>query len=429
LPPTSRRCLLSYRVEVHVDEKSMQRAILLQADVTRRKAAIVHKFSGEALSLANRLLQRRKSNRLMDLHRETYLASRQAAGFNSQVVCDIERSVARSKGKAMKAITVKFNVPRNCRTFNTKSRFFVKLGLYPRQQVPIPIKENRNLQRYIHLVKTGWTSKTYGLTSRGEIVAFLAKGEEALPTGRSVTGVDVNSKCFAASVLDQDGRVLKQVYLGKDIWVRRKRIMLRRARLESLADRGSHRARRSLQKLNTRERNFVRNRVGEVVRDITNLAKRFDAGIAIESLKRFTPKGSKYNREVLRMPFNLFRRNLEARCLDKEICLEDEDPWHTSKWCSHCGAVAASGHSYTNYAVFKCPRCGQVVNSDRKASLAVAVKSLLVRRKNEAAYTRRGFFQFTRRPVPVNGLMRSDDGAGSGAVRHMPAPRESHLLK
>jgi hypothetical protein len=40
-------------------------------------------------------------------------------GFNSQVVCDIARSVwKKQKGcQHINGITVKFNVPRNCKTF------------------------------------------------------------------------------------------------------------------------------------------------------------------------------------------------------------------------------------------------------------------------------------------------------------------------
>ncbi len=174
------------------------------------------------------------------------------------------------------------------------------------------------------------------------------------------------------------------------------------------------------------EGDFVRNRVGEVARDITNLALDFDADITLENLTRFTPKSRKFNREVLRIPFYLFRRNLKARCFDKGIKLAIIDAYHTSKWCSHCGAVAESGHSSANYALFRCPNCGQVVNSDRKASLAVAVKSLLVRKEDECTLSRGVFFQLTGRPVPVNGLLRSDDGPGFGAVHHEPAPMESH---
>jgi IS605 OrfB family transposase len=362
----------------------------------------------------------------MDLHKKTYSTCKTTTPFNSQVICDIERCVIRSKGERVKTITVKFNVPRNCKTFNTKSRFFVELGLYPRRRVAVPIRENRNYQRYADLIETGWTCKTYGLTSTGQIVAFLSKKEQVVVSRRNIVGVDVNSKCFAVSAVSPDGHVLRQLYYGKDIWVKRKRIMSRRERLQSLADRGSHRAERSLKRLKAREGNFVKNRIGEVVRDITDLAVRYDASIAVENLKRFSPKNRKFNREVLRMPFYLFRKNLESRCFDKGIKLKVVDAYHTSKWCSHCGAVANSGHS-TNYALFKCPKCGQTVNSDRKASLAIAVKSLLVR--NEHTPNQSAFFQLTNRPVPVNGLLRSDEGSDSGAVHPEPTPMESHLLQ
>ena len=69
------------------------------------------------------------------------------------------------------------------------------------------------------------------------------------------------------------------------------------------------------------------------------------------------------------------------------------------------------------------------MNSDRKTSLAVAVKSLLVRNMNEGILSRRALFQPTSRPVPVNGLLRSDDGSGFGAVHPEPTPMESHLFQ
>jgi transposase len=362
----------------------------------------------------------------MDLHKEMYSSCKTATRFNSQVICDVERCVVRSKGNAVKTITVKFNVPRNCKVFNTKSRFFVELGLYPERRVAVPIRENRNFQRYADLIKTGWACKTYGLTSTSQIVAFLSKKEEVVASKRNIVGVDVNSKCFAVSVLTTDGKVLKQLYYGKDIWVRRKRIMRRRERLQSLADRGSHRAERSLNGLKAREGNFVKNRIGEVVRDITDLAVMYDADIAVESLKRFGPKSRKFNKEVLRIPFSLFGRNLENRCFDKNIKLTVVDAYHTSKWCSHSTAVAKSGHS-ANYALFKCPKCAQTVNSDRKASLAIAVKSLLLR--NENIPNQSAFFQLTNRPVPVNGLLRSDEGSGFRALHLELTPMESHLFQ
>jgi IS605 OrfB family transposase len=374
------------------------------------------KFSREALLLANTLLKARTNKSLITLHAQTYRNSRATTGFGSQVVCDIERNVTKCKGSRLRGVTVKFNVPRNCRPFTTRSRFFVEFHPYPHKRIAVPIRENENLRRYRHLVESGWTCKTYGLASNHQVVAYLQKkgATPVVSSGRgNVLGVDVNSKCFAITILTPDGKILLQTYLGKNMWVRRKRLMIRKAQLRSLADRGSHRAQRSLNRLRTREHNFVRNRVGEVIRDITNLALQYNADIAIEGLKLFSPKSRSFNREVLRMPFSQFRRTLEARCFDKTVPLTIVDPYHTSKWCSRCGAVATRGHMSGNYTLFKCMRCGLTVNSDRKASLAVAVKSLLARNPNSNPNQ---WFQVAGRRVPVSGLLRSDEEAARHCV-------------
>ncbi len=202
---------------------------------------------------------------------------------------------------------------------------------------------------------------------------------------------------------------MKQLYLGKDIWERRKKMFEHKSMLRSLADKGSRSAQKKLEATKTREHDFVKNRIGEVVRDITNLALQHDADIAIENLKRFSPKGKKFNRQVMRIPFYAFRRNLEQRCFDKGIMLDMVDSWHTSKWCTHCGAVG-KGHDPANYALFRCKECGQIVNSDRKASLAIATKSLLERGSSPNQMTT---LSLSGRRVPVNALLRRPDAIGN----------------
>jgi IS605 OrfB family transposase len=256
---------------------------------------------------------------------------------------------------------------------------FIELGIYPRNRIAVPIIKNRNFQRYSDLLKSGWSCKTYGLTSRLEIVAYLSKEEVELPQRKNVLGVDVNSKCFAVSVISPEGNVLHQNYFGKDIWVRRKKLFERKSILQSHADTGSGYAVKALNRTKRNEHNFVKNRIGEVVRDITEMALRYDADISIENLKRFSSKGKRFNREVMRIPFLTFRENLEQRCFDKGIMLNIVDAWHTSKYCSHCGAVG-KGHDSSNYALFRCKNCGVVVNSDRNASKNIAIKSLLKRK-------------------------------------------------
>ncbi len=398
----------------------MERAILLQIDdITGKKFRIIKDFSIKATDEFNRLWDERDHcSKFMDFHRKTFAESKRRTGFNVQVYACLERAVWKSKGKA-DGITVNFNVPRNCKTF-FKSIPFVRLGIYPRNRIAIPIKKNRNFQRYSDLLKGGWTCKTYGLTSRLEIVAYLFRKD---PVGtvyfdkketklkrlgifdgkKNVLGVDVNSKCFAVSVISPEGKVLHQDYFGKDIWQRRKKLFERQSRLNSYADTGSSYAQKALDRIKRNEHNFVKNRIGEVVRDITEMALRYDADIAIEDLKCFSPKGKRFNREVMRIPFFTFKQNLIQRCFDKNIMLNIVDAWHTSKFCSHCGAVG-KGHSSANYALFRCKKCGVEVNSDRKASLNIAIKSLLERKDT----INRDSFQISNRRVPVNGLIRPD---------------------
>ena len=337
----------------------------------------------------------------MDFHKKVYLDTKRRTSFNSQIVCDIERSVWRSKGKS-KGITLKFNVPRNCKTFDMTMPF-VKFSLFSKNPISVPIVKNRNFQRYSDLLNSGWSCKTYGLTSRLEIVAYLSKDEIELPLKRNVLGVDMNSKCFAVSVITPKGKVLHQDYFGKDIWIKRKKVFERQSVLQSYAGTGSDYAKKALNRTKRNEHNFVKNRIGEVVRNITEMALRYDADISIENLKRFDPKGKRFNREVMRIPFFAFKKNLMQRCFDKNITLNIVDAWHTSKFCSHCGAVG-KGHDSRNYALFRCKKCGVEVNSDRQASLNIAIKSLLERRDT----TNHDTLQISNRRVPVNGLVRPD---------------------
>lgn len=380
----------------------MKRTILLQICATKSKEDTLRRSLLIATSEFNRLWDERDfCLKFMDFHKKVYLDTKKRTPFNSQVVCDIERDVWRSKGKR-KATTLKFNVPRNCKTFNL-SMPFVRFSIFSENPISVPIVKNRNFQRYSDLLKDGWTCKTYGLTSNLQIVAYLSKEDIELPPRRNILGVDVNSKCFAVSVLSPGGKVLHQDYFGKDIWVKRKKIFERKSVLQSYADTGSDYAKKALKRTKRNEHNFVKNRVGEVVREITDMALNYDADIAIENLKRFSPKGKRFNREVMRIPFFTFKKNLMQRCFDKNITLNIVDAWHTSKFCSHCGAVG-KGHSSANYALFKCKECGVEVNSDRQASLNIAIKSLLERRDT----TNHNTLQISDRRVPVNGLIRPD---------------------
>jgi len=393
----------------------MQRAILLQTEATSAKQRVLSAFEQAATAEVNRLLSERGNyKRFNDFWRGIGSDSKRLTGFNIQVVCDLARSTWRKqKGcERVDGVTVKFNLPRNCKTFKTKEFTFVELGLVPKRRVAVPIRKNRNWERFNNLLAAGWKCKTFGLTPNLELVVYLSKNEDEVPRRKNVLGVDVNSKCFALSIISPKGKVLKQTYLGKDIWARRRKIFERKSLLRSYADRGDPSAQKKLDRAKHGEHNFVKNRVGEVIRDITNLALNYDADVAIENLKRFSSKGKRFNRQVMRIPFYTFRMNLEQRCFDKGIALNIVDSWHTSKWCPHCGAVG-KGHDGANYSLFRCKECGLVVNSDRKASLAVAVKSLLERGSSPNQITS---LSLSGRRVPVNGLLRCPNAIGNNVA-------------
>lgn len=403
---------------------SMKRAILLQTDATDSKKSLLNNFSIKACKLANYMLRKRKSFKLMDLHKDVYIKSKKRTKFNSQVICDIERSIVKSQGKHIDNITVKFNIPRNCKIFETKKYTFVRFALYSKKHIVVPFKKNRNFQRYKSLLEDGWICKTYGLINDDKIVAFLSKDKE-IKERKNILGVDINNKYFAISIINPEGRVLKQTYFGRNLWIKRNNISLRRSVLQRFADNGSGKAIHNLNKIRFKERNFVKNKIGEIVRDITNLALRYDANIAIENLKKFKRKGKEYNKKVLKIPFYIFRKNLENRCFDKNIKLNIINPFNTSKWCSHCGAVADKGHDSENYTLFKC-ECGLEVNSDRKASLAVAVKSLLARIDHTTKSDYK--IQIAGRRVHVNGLLSSKDKQSINTVYSKSAFRKSCLI-
>ena len=391
----------------------MKRAILLQTLATKSKNNRLKDFMGKAIDEYNRLLSERwDCDSFMEFHHKTLSVSKHNTSFNVQVRCSLIRDAWKKKTNKVNGLTVKFNIPRNCKTFNTKSNFFIRLGLYPRNRIAIPIKQNRNYQRFQTLINNGWVCKTFGLTKDLQFVAYFSK-EKEIQQRKNILGIDVNAKHFAISVISPEGKVLYQTYLGKQTWVMRKNIMERRAKLQSLN------AKKKLKRIRNYERDFINTNLGQIVREIINLAIRYDADISTEKLKRFKPKGRRFNKNVMRIPFYKFKQILEQRCFDNNIQLNIVDSWHTSKWCSHCGALA-NGHS-SNYSLFKC-KCGQIVNSDRKASLAIAIKSLLERRHISNPDIS---IQISKRRGSVNNLIRPDAVVNLCSVNHNYQPMES----
>lgn len=247
-----------------------------------------------------------------------------------------------------------------------------------------PIVKDEAWRRYENLVGQGWISRICMIhrTSSGRYIAqfWLKKEVPTLSTG-NVIGVDVGLRCAAAiTLLDQKTNTpIRQLYLGRDLLSKRKRLWKRKDHLRSLADNGSKRADRALQQLQRHEHNMVNWNVYHIAHQIVGLSKQYHADIVIENLwglrrgvkKKGKKRVKKLNRQVHSMPYGSFRIALGMVSARAGVPMWTVSPRDTSKTCPRCGHVNR-GNRPNGRVLFRCVRCGFEANSDRVASLNVA---------------------------------------------------------
>ena len=390
--------------------------------LTRKKQQILDSFFEEYLHVLNVTLKSlpdaKSSN---DLHHLTYFNIRDASFLPSDIVEEARKDVW-AKRKTIKNGFKRCSIRLNKRWF----KFFTtdratpcfKITYAPHKTFTIPIAIDGGYDRLNQFLGDGWFIKTISLHNNKIAVVIDKEFDVPDVINRYVIGVDVGSTTLAAiTVFDTlKNRVIKQLYLGRDVAIRQRRIADRRSLLRSKADKGSDQAKKSLKRLANKQSNFVKTRSGQIAKEIVNLAVEYNASIAIEKL---TIRGRKHkfnktaNRKISAIPYAQFRDFLISNCAEYGVYLDQVDPYHTSKWCPYCGAVN-NGHDSSNYALYRCKKCGRVVNSDRKASLAIAIKSALMREQKQGLTNL--FSQFIRAKVSINKLFRPGDDVLSCAV-------------
>ena len=419
-----------------------KRIVLNNLSLTSKKLGVLNAFTTEySRALELTLLQLPLADSSTDLHQLTYSDIRKTSFLPSDIVQEARKDI----WKCRKSITSngfngEFKI--NNSSIRLNKRWFryietvrgnpcFKIIYSPKKDFTIPIRTDRQFQRFNDFLKDGWTFDNISLLSDGRISVVLEREfPKQEPNQRYVIGADIGSSTLASiTVFDtQISKSVKQLYFGRDVAIRQRRYTERRNRLKSLADIGSHRARQHLNRLKEKQSDFVNTRGGQVAKEIINLAKSYNAYISIERLKNLKGKRGKFNknanRKINRIPYGKFIEFLKSNCEMFQVPLYEVDAYHTSKWCPKCGALNR-GHHSGNYALYKC-RCGLIVNSDRKASLAIAVKSVLERTKTHEL-TILSSIQISKTRVPVNGLLRSDDVGMKVAVQHNYQPMESHL--
>lgn len=413
----------------------MRKTILLNClPLTGKKKAILDSLFPEYLRVLNLTLEQLpNAHSNTELHHLTYSNIKNTSFFTCKIIVEARKDVWAHR-KTIKNGFKKCSIRLDAQSF----RFFTtergtpcfKITYSPRKSIVIPIKTDNAFNLFGKYISDEWEIKSISLLENGQIAVSIKKDyPKQTNDKRYAIGVDIGSDTLAAiTILDtKTGKTIKQLYFGRDIAVKQRKYSERRSILQSYADKGSKKAKKVLERLKHKQANFVKTRSGQVAKEIVNLAIQYDAYIAIEKLNI---RGKKYkyrkstNRKITYIPYGQFKKFLISNCEKYGIPLVQIDAYNTSKWCLHCGSIN-EGHSSVNYALYTCKKCGLIVNSDRKASKTIAIKSALEREQSQGlTYL---FSQFSNAGVAVNQLFRSND-KGISDAEHSTKPLDEKLV-
>ena len=145
----------------------------------------------------------------------------------------------------------------------------------------------------------------------------------------------------------------------------------------SLQSKGTKGSKKVLKRLSGKERTTSTIINHTISKQIVQLAKAENKGIAIENLKgiRFSAnkKGKKFKARVSKWNFNQLRSFLAYKCLLNGVKLVDVPPAYTSKTCHNCLHIGnRQGKKFT------CSNCNSVFDADENAAKNIALLGMNV---------------------------------------------------
>lgn len=342
-------------------------------------------------------------------------------GLHSQISNDLFKDAVAilNNGGKVRKVTIPYNIPRSGNFGTTANGNPVISIATLNERIAIPVAMDGAYQRYKALLEQGYETSFFRL-SHSNIYVTLKREFPVQEDYEAVLGVDIGVKRLAAvSIINHEGRILKQIYLGQDVGDRQRNISIRRSKLRSYADKGSRYAKAALRKLRKEESDYTMTRCWQVAHEIVKVAEQYNALIAIEDLKGLkSARGNKKgNRKAKRMPYSKIRVALESVAGQKGILIVAVYPRGTSHSCSRCGAKGIR-----NKATFKCPNCGYEANADRNASVNIAIRAGMKYPKTK------GFFaQSSDGNLSVNrGALAHDEVGLRCLQRFQSSPRQAH---
>jgi len=184
-----------------------------------------------------------------------------------------------------------------------------------------------------------------------------------------ILGIDLGSRRTASVIRLSDG-IPK--YYGKEIRQIRGHYFYLRKQLN----------RRTIRKINDKEKRQVKDQLHKISRAIVNQAIKTNSLIVLGDLtnirkggrkKKNNPnyKGKKFNRKVNSMPFSKLSQYIEYKAYWEGAMVIKVNEAYTSQTCSRCGQLGIR-----TKGLFKCPHCGYQDNSDRNGAINIAKRGL-----------------------------------------------------
>ncbi|RLG36167.1 MAG: hypothetical protein DRN91_08630, partial [Candidatus Alkanophagales archaeon] len=233
--------------------------------LSRKKKRLLSELFNSAVACCNDILSIAKSanpENFAILHTTSYPIIRRKYSLHSQILVDCIHQAwenLKTNPDGFKQVPVRFNIPRSGKFSKTKrgNPVVVFASFNGNDRIALPIKQDGAYTRFVEHLEDGWICTQFRLHKENGhyiVIANLRKKFKVKQNYQAVIGVDVNSGSFAITVLGGD-TVLKQLYLGQDIWHKQWKFMKRRSKLRSYADKGSSKARRALRRIKHDERN------------------------------------------------------------------------------------------------------------------------------------------------------------------------------
>lgn len=185
----------------------------------------------------------------------------------------------------------------------------------------------------------------------------------------TVVGVDINEDCVALAAMTRDGDVLDSVIIEyPDIKRVRHEFFTKRKRMQNAGQTAFETV------VRTEERDFVRDQLHKVSRDVTRWVSQFnDPVIIFEDLKDMRDSidyGTRMNRRLHSLPFAALRDMVTYKAAWNSTPSDEVDPEYTSQRCPRTECLHTE-RANRHRKRFRCKACGFQDHADRKAAVCV----------------------------------------------------------